>query len=190
MASRPKATTKGTKASPNPFPAGFGDVQAYIEDAQQRTFLFLDTLLDRGNNYKEHLSQGTPPLLKFAHEVIMDGHNLAEPCNYALLRLIPPESMPVNTQARPVIVVDPRAGHGPGIGGFKFDSEVGMAMKSGHTVYFVTFRPEPEDQQTLITVMHAEAQFIEEVIKRHPKCHAKPVVIGNCQAGWAMMASQ
>jgi pimeloyl-ACP methyl ester carboxylesterase len=188
MATRPKATTKGTKASPNPFPAGFGDVQAYIEDAQQRTFLFLDTLLDRGNNYKEHLSQGTPPLLKFTHEVIMDGHNLAEPCNYALLRLIPPESMPVNTQARPVIVVDPRAGHGPGIGGFKFDSEVGMAMKAGHTVYFVTFRPEPEDHQTLITVMHAEAQFIEEVIKRHPKCHAKPVVIGNCQAGWAMMA--
>jgi len=86
-----------------------------------------------------------------------------------------------------VVVVDPRAGHGPGIGGFKFDSEVGMAMKSGHTVYFVTFRPEPEEGQTLFTVMDAEALFLEAVIARHPQCTAKPVVIGNCQAGWAMM---
>jgi poly(3-hydroxyalkanoate) synthetase len=164
------------------------DASTYITDATQRTFLFLDTLLDRGNNYIEHLDQGTPPLLKFEHEVVMDGHDLAQPCNYALLRLVPPKTMPVNPLARPVVVVDPRAGHGPGIGGFKFDSEVGMAMRAGHTVYFVTFRPEPEDHQTLFTVMDAEAQFIEAVIARHPQCHAKPVVIGNCQAGWAMMA--
>jgi hypothetical protein len=160
----------------------------YFTDAVQRTFLFLDTLLDRGNNYLEHLNQGTPPLLKFEHEVVLDGHNLPEPCNYALLRLIPPDSLPVNPLARPVMVVDPRAGHGPGIGGFKADSEVGMAMRAGHTVYFVTFRPEPEEGQTLFTVMQAEARFIETVIERHPQCKARPVVIGNCQAGWAMMA--
>nr|WP_231502108.1 DUF3141 domain-containing protein [Herbaspirillum sp. RV1423] len=165
-----------------------GDVNAYLTDAMQRTFLFLDTLLDRGNNYLEHLDQGTPPLLKFDHELVMDGHDLPNPCNYALLRLQPPADMPVKPDARPVIVVDPRAGHGPGIGGFKFDSEVGMAMRAGHTVYFVTFRPEPEDGQTLLTVMDTEALFIEEVIRRHPQCQAKPVVIGNCQAGWAMMA--
>jgi len=120
--------------------------------------------------------------------VVLDGRDFAEPCNYALLHLFPPADMPVNPLARPVVVVDPRAGHGPGIGGFKFDSEVGVAMRSGHTVYFVTFRPEPEEKQTLITVMDAEARFIEEVIARHPQCAAKPVVIGNCQAGWAMMA--
>ena len=169
-------------------PAPGGDAGAYLTDALQRTYLFLDTLLDRGNNYIEHLGQGTPPLLKFAHEVVLDGHHLPQPCNYALLRLLPPESMPVDPQARPVVVVDPRAGHGPGIGGFKFDSEVGMAMRAGHTVYFVTFRPEPEDGQTLFTVMDAEARFMEEVIARHPQCQARPVVIGNCQAGWAMMA--
>lgn len=160
----------------------------YFTDAIQRNFLFLDTLLDRGNNYVAHLNEGTPPLLKFEHEIVLDGHDLAEPCNYALLRLVPPAEFPVNLSARPVIVVDPRAGHGPGIGGFKLDSEVGMAMRAGHTVYFVTFRPEPEDQQTLWTVMHAEARFIETVIARHPQSSAKPVVIGNCQAGWAMMA--
>ena len=159
----------------------------YLTDAMQRTVLFLDTLLDRGNDYTEHLDAGTPPLLKFAHDVVLDGHDLPEPCNYALLRLTPPDGMPVNPAARPVVVVDPRAGHGPGIGGFKFDSEVGMAMRAGHTVYFITFRPEPEEGQTLLTVMRAEARFIEEVIARHPQCQAKPVVIGNCQAGWAMM---
>ena len=123
---------------------GLGDVGAYMTDAWQRTFLFWDTLLNRGNNYLEHLDQGTPPLLKFEHEVVLDGKTLAQPCNYALLRLMPPASMPVNPDVRPVVVVDPRAGHGPGIGGFKMDSEVGMAMHAGHTVYFVTFRPEPE----------------------------------------------
>jgi poly(3-hydroxyalkanoate) synthetase len=183
--------SKNTKTAPSDTPvvaAASSDANDYFTDAIQRTFLFLDTLLERGNNYLEHLEQGTPALLKFAHEVVMDGHDLPQPCNYALLRLIPPDNLAVNPQARPLVVVDPRAGHGPGIGGFKQDSEVGMAMRAGHTVYFVTFRPEPEEGQTLNTVMQAEARFIEAVIARHPHCKDKPVVIGNCQAGWAMMA--
>jgi pimeloyl-ACP methyl ester carboxylesterase len=161
---------------------------AYLTDFAQRTALFLDALLDRGNNYVEHLEKGTPPLLKFDYETVIDGREMEPPCNYALLHLLPPDHMPVNAKLRPVVVVDPRAGHGPGIGGFKFDSEVGVAMRAGHAVYFVTFRPQPEDGQTLFTVMHAEGRFMEEVIARHPDCRAKPVVIGNCQAGWAMMA--
>ncbi len=164
------------------------NVSTYLADAAQRTALFLDTMLDRGNNYIAHLDKGTPPLLKFEHELVLDGRDPAPPCNYALLRLVPPASMPVNRSSRPVVVVDPRAGHGPGIGGFKFDSEVGMAMRAGHPVYFVTFRPEPEEGQTLFTVAQAEARFLEQVIARHPESPAKPVVIGNCQAGWAMMA--
>jgi hypothetical protein len=188
MATRSKSIQKTAPKSSDSKAATVSDTNAYLLDASQRTFLFLETLLDRGNNYSEHLSQGTPPLLKFEHEVVLDGHDLPQPCNYALLRLVPPASMPVNLQARPLVVVDPRAGHGPGIGGFKFDSEVGMAMRAGHTVYFVTFRPEPEEGQTLHTVTLAEARFMEEVIARHPQCTAKPVVIGNCQAGWAMMA--
>ena len=171
-------------------PAGMttGEQGDYLTDAAQRTVLLLDTLLDRGNAYLEHIEQGTPPLLKFEYEVVLDGHDFPEPCNYALLHLIPDANTPVHFEFRPVIVVDPRAGHGPGIGGFKFDSEVGVAMRAGHAVYFVTFRPQPEDDQTLFSVMHAEARFIETVIARHPQCESRPVVIGNCQAGWAMMA--
>ena len=44
---------------------------------------------------------------------------------------------------RPFVVVDPRAGHGPGIGGFKADSEIGVAMKAGHPCYFIGFLPDP-----------------------------------------------
>src|SRR6185437_1650423 len=180
------SSRKAKQHKPAPIPGG--ELDAYRADALQRACLFWDALLDRGNNYVEHLDQGMPPLLKFEHELVLDGLALPEPCNYSLLRLVPPAGTPVDAAARPVVVVDPRAGHGPGIGGFKLDSEVGMAMRAGHPVYFVTFRPEPEDGQTLFTVMQAEARFIEEVIARHPDSAGKPVVIGNCQAGWGMMA--
>ncbi|MGI9134442.1 MAG: DUF3141 domain-containing protein [Rhodoferax sp.] len=174
------SSTQGAAAAPAGDP--------YLTDFLQRSALFLDVMLDRGNAYAEHLEKGTPPLLKFDYETVIDGRSLNPPCNYALLHLLAPDDVPVNKHLRPVVVVDPRAGHGPGIGGFKFDSEVGVAMRAGHAVYFVTFRPQPEEGQTLFTVMHAEARFIEEVIARHPHAVAKPVVIGNCQAGWAMMA--
>lgn len=42
------------------------------------------------------------------------------------------------------MIIDPRAGHGAGIGGFKPDSQVGDAFADGHAVYFVAFRPMPE----------------------------------------------
>lgn len=135
----------------------------------------------------QHLEQGTPALLKFDHDVVIDGADLDDACNYALLQLCPPAEFPIDPERRAVMVVDPRAGHGPGIGGFKLDSEVGMAMRAGHPVYFVTFRPEPVDSQTLWTVMRAEARFLQAVIDRHPGL-PRPVVIGNCQAGWAMLA--
>ena len=187
MTAKAKASRLGA-ANKVPDAAALGDIGSYWIDAAQRTALFLETMLERGNNYLTHLDQGTPPLLKFAHELVLDGRELPQPCNYALLHLLPPQHMPLNPALRPVVVVDPRAGHGPGIGGFKFDSEVGRAMAAGHPVYFVTFRPEPEEGQTLHTVTLAEARFLEAVIARHPQCKARPVVIGNCQAGWAMMA--
>ncbi len=159
---------------------------AYAVDAFERSVLFMDTLRQRGNTYVEHLKAGEPPLLKFEHELVLDGRQLPRPCNYALLHVLPPADVPTHPTARPLVVVDPRAGHGPGIGGFKRDSEVGVALRAGHPVYFVTFRPQPEEGQTLVDVMNAEARFLEEVIARHPGSSGKPVVIGNCQAGWAI----
>jgi hypothetical protein len=41
--------------------------------------------------------------------------------------------------------------------------------------------------QTIEDVMNAEAVFLELVIALHPDAEGRPAVIGNCQAGWALM---
>ena len=105
--------------------------------------------------------------------------------NYALARIIPPEGIEIHPKKRPVVVIDPRAGHGPGIGGSKRDSEIGKAFDEGHPVYFVLFYADPEPGQTLADVEKAEAGFVQAVQQRHPDT-LEPAVIGNCQAGWAV----
>ena len=96
-------------------------------------------------------------------------------------------SIEIDANRRPFVIVDPRAGHGPGIGGFKADSEIGVAMKAGHPCYFIGFLPEPMPGQTIERIARAEALFLEKVIALHPDADGKPCVIGNCQAGWAVM---
>jgi pimeloyl-ACP methyl ester carboxylesterase len=159
----------------------------YMIDAGQRSVLFLDILRRRGDQYQEHIAQTAPHVLQYAAELIIDGRKLDEPVNYALVRIIPPKDVEINLDRRPFIVIDPRAGHGPGIGGFKADSEIGVAMKAGHPCYFIGFLPEPMPGQTIERIAYAEALFIEKVISRHPNADGKPCVIGNCQAGWAVM---
>lgn len=159
----------------------------YMVDAGQRSVLFLDIMRQRGDQYREHVAQTAPHVLQYAAELIIDGRKLDEPVNYALVRIIPPKGVEIDLERRPFIVVDPRAGHGPGIGGFKADSEIGVAMKAGHPCYFIGFLPEPMPGQTIERIARAEALFIEKVISLHPKADGKPCVIGNCQAGWAVM---
>jgi pimeloyl-ACP methyl ester carboxylesterase len=84
------------------------------------------------------------------------------------------------------VVIDPRAGHGPGIGGFKLDSEIGIALKFGHPCYFVMFFPQPLPGQTIESVCAAEVEFLRHVGELHPQAD-KPFVIGNCQGGWALL---
>jgi len=158
----------------------------YAVDAAQRSILLLDTLRQRGNNFLEHERQGLPPVLRFEYEVVMDGRSLERPVNYALLRIIPPAGVTVDERKRPYVIIDPRGGHGPGIGGFKDDSQVGVALHAGHPVYFVVFHPNPEPGQTLLDVSSAEREFVSRVRALHPHS-AKPAIVGNCQAGWAAM---
>src|SRR6185369_9187951 len=159
----------------------------YMVDAGQRSVLFLDIMRQRGDQYRDHVAQTAPNVLSYAAELIIDGRTLAEPVNYALVRIIPPKGVEIDMKRRPFVVVDPRAGHGPGIGGFKADSEVGVAMRAGHPCYFIGFTPEPMPGQTIEDIMHAEAVFLEKVIALHPGAEGKPCVIGNCQAGWAVL---
>jgi pimeloyl-ACP methyl ester carboxylesterase len=156
----------------------------YLRDAGERAVLSLDALRKRGDIFLEHEAAGAPPVLIYDHEVVVDGATLPRPCNYMLLAIAPPAGCKVHDWKRPYVIIDPRAGHGPGIGGFKSDSQVGVALRDGHPVYFVAFRPEPVPGQTLASITHAEAAFLREVIRRHPAA-PKPIVVGNCQGGWA-----
>jgi pimeloyl-ACP methyl ester carboxylesterase len=158
----------------------------YLRDAGERMVLTADTLRKRGDIFLEHEAAGCPPVLIYDYEVIVDGKDLPYPCNYMLLKITPPEGVAIDDTRRPYVIVDPRAGHGPGIGGFKADSQVGVALRAGHPVYFVSFRRDPEPGQYLAYVTRAEAEFVRTVMRRHPKA-PKPVITGNCQGGWATL---
>ena len=172
-------------ASLNPFDWWQGWSQ-YALDFAQRSVLFWDTLRQRGNAYLAHEEAGNPPVLFFEHEVVVDGRAFERPVNYVLLRIIPPSGVTVDPKRRPYLIIDPRAGHGPGIGGFKDDSQVGVALREGHPVYFVSFFPNPMPGQTLLDVCEAETRFVRKVRELHPNS-AKPAIVGNCQGGWAAM---
>lgn len=144
----------------------------YMQDAMERTVLFFDILRQRGNNYEERIQRSAPNVLSFEAEVISDGRSFARPVNYALVRITPPNDVVIDESKRPFIVFDPRAGHGPGIGGMKHDSEIGVAMAAGHPCYFVGFLPEPMPGQTVEDVCRAEAEFIRIVTGLHPKAGA------------------
>ncbi len=162
-------------------------VAAYAKDFGERAVLFQDVQRQRAESATQREADGLKPVLAFEYEIIVDGSTLARAVNYSLVRVLPPDGcMPSRDDGRPWVIIDPRAGHGSGIGGFKSESEVGVALEDGHPVYFVVFYPEPMDGQTLADVTAAEARFLQEVAKRHPHS-PRPLVTGNCQGGWAAM---
>jgi hypothetical protein len=165
-------------------PQSFGPVYEYWLDAWERTILTLDVMRQRGQAVAAHEAETVPNVLTFEAELVMDGRTLERPVNFGLARIVPPEGVSIDPLKPPFVVVDPRAGHGPGIGGMKQSSEIGLAMQAGHPCYFIGFTPEPEPGQTIVDVCRAEAAFIAEVARLHPEAVSKPVVIANCQAGW------
>ena len=179
------------------------DAAEYAGDFFQRSVLFTDIIRRRGNQYLDHLRQGQPPVLTFSYDILLDGREMDPPTNFYLARIrdrrIPSESRPPDSMekrrslvaksshkasTRPMIIIDPRAGHGPGIGGAKRDSEIGMALDQGYPVYMILFSIRPVAGQTLDHVQLAMAKFVEAVRDRHPQA-GNPAIIGNCQAGWA-----
>ena len=196
-----------TPAERSPF-FWFNSAVEYSTDRWQRAILFLDVMRQRGNNYFDHLRAGQPPVVIFDYETILDGRKFDPPANYALVKIkerrdavtdrrrksrtvqsrrqgLPADARcPKHGPIRPLVVIVPRAGHGPGIGGSKLDSQIGVALDYGYPVYFIMFYPDPEPGQTVAAVQQAEISFLEEVVRRHADA-PKPAVIGNCQAGWA-----
>ncbi len=168
-------------------PSIVDSLSEYVKDCGQRWILFIDTLCRRGDACIAREKEGFKPVLAFDYDIVVDGRKLERPVNYALVQIHPPPgTKSPREDVRPWVIIDPRAGHGSGIGGFKSESEVGVALREGHPVYFVIFFQKPEPEQTLADVCAAEARFLQEVQKRH--LHSpKPLVTGNCQGGWAAM---
>lgn len=184
-------------------PAAWADRQKqladYWVDSLQRSVIFTDILRKRGNNYISHIRGGQPPVLTYNYEMILNAKHFERPVNYALVRISdrrrriePASATPDRRRSaevqrrpkRPIVIVDPRAGHGPGIGGSKRDSEIGMALAHGHPVYFILFYTDPFPGQTMADVITAMEKFLEKVVELHPDADA-PALMGNCQAGWA-----
>lgn len=168
------------------FPA-MAQTAEYMTDAWQRSVLFLDVMRERAAQYDAHTKDPAPNVLSYDAELVLDARSFDPPVNYLLYRIVPPEDVTIDPLKRPFVIVDPRAGQVSGIGGFKADSEVGVALKAGHPVWFIGFLPEPVPGQTILDVTNAQATFLETVVARHPEAEGKPCVIGNCQAGWAVM---
>ncbi len=169
------------------FPSLCFAFQEYLLDYLQRSIIFWDVLRQRGDDFRDYVARGQPPVLAFPYRLLLDGRDFPRPVNYGLIEVLAPTGVTTGPNKRPFIIVDPRSGHGPGISGFKDDSQVGIALKAGHPVYLVIFYPEPEAQQTLFDVAAAEERFLRTVAARHPNS-PKLCVIGNCQGGWAMLA--
>src|SRR5262249_35225853 len=105
----------------SPF-AMFTPAMEFMVDTAQRSILFWDVLRQRGNQYCEHMAETAPHVLEYEVELVIDGRKLEWPVNYVLARVVPPAGVVIDAKRRPFVIVDPRAGHGPGIGGFKADS--------------------------------------------------------------------
>ena len=185
---QPAAPTSLQNLMSNAFGASVWQAPSeYMIDVTQRSILFWDLLRQRSEQYYAQKEKAVPHVLSFDAELVLDARTFERPVNYLLVRATPPHGVEINENLRPFVVVDPRAGHGPGIGGFKADSEIGVAMAAGHPCYFVGFTPDPMPGQTIEDITLAEAIFLEKIIALHPKAEGRPCIIGNCQAGWAVM---
>ena len=116
----------------NPAWGAWGSFGEYMTDAAQRTILFWDVMRQRSTQYYAQKSKDVPHVLSFDAELVLDARTFDKPVNYLLVRIQPAQGVAVDPVKRPFVVVDPRAGHGPGIGGFKAASEIGVAMRAGH----------------------------------------------------------
>ena len=109
------------------------------------------------------------------------------PVNYALVRIVPPRRRRDRPDAAPFVIIDPRAGHGPGIGGFKEDSR-GRRRAAARAIRSTSSSSSPircraRRSPTSPTPRPSSCASSPSAIPTAPK----PVLVGNCQGGWAVM---
>ncbi len=156
----------------------------YLLDAAERAWLTCDTLQRSARSAVAAEADPLASVLAFAHETVVDGQHLSPPVNYSLIKV--GSAAETDPAKRPFVIFDPRSGQGPGLSGFKADSQIGIALRDRHPVYLVAFSPEPKPDQSVADVVQAQTHFLRVVGERHPEA-PKPIVLGNCQGGWSAM---
>ena len=160
----------------------------YMVDAAQRSVLFWDVMRQRGNQYREHLAETAPHVLDYEVELVVDGRTLERPVNYVLVAdrsaggRRDRSDAPALRRRRPARRARP--GHRR-LQGRQRDRR--RASRPGIPAISSASCPSPMPGQTIEDIARAEAVFLEKVIALHPEADGKPCVIGNCQAGWAVM---
>ena len=100
---------------------------------------------------------------------------------------VPEGCPPTDPKLRPFVIIDPRAGHGAGIGGFKSrqPGRRGAAPRPPRLLRHLLPRPGagPDHPRHHRGRGHLPRAASHELHADAPK----PVVIGNCQGGWAVM---
>ena len=159
----------------------------YAVDFWQRGLLYADVMRERGNQYLEHLAQVTPHVLSFEAEIVMFGNSLERPVNYGLARIIPPEGLRSTLGNAPLSWWIRELGTALASAASRLTARLAPPSAPA-TPATLSDSPRTRCQsQTVEDVMRAEAAFLERVIALHPKSEGKPVVIGNCQAGWQIL---
>ncbi|RJP87096.1 MAG: DUF3141 domain-containing protein [Desulfobacteraceae bacterium] len=166
----------------------------HLRDEQPPVLVFDHEMIEDGRDFDRPVNYALVRILDRRHEESQDRRQKIKTAEQTDIdhrdsdhirrhKALVSEKSPYST-SRPIVIIDPRAGHGPGIGGSKQDSQIGMALDAGHPVYFMIFYTDPVPGQTLTDVRNAQIKFVEKIRELHPKA-PKPAIIGNCQGGWA-----
>ena len=150
----------------------------------QRSILFWDTLRQRGNNWIEHEKAGKPPLLHFEWEMIADARGFERP-------ELRPRAHHSSRGGRnrigpPAVRHRPARRPWPGHRRLQAGLPGRRCTKAGHPGLLRDLLPEPVPGRRWPTSRRRRVEFLRIIAARHPKTR-KPVVIGNCQGGWACM---
>ena len=166
---------------------GSKELADYLLDAGQRTVLFWDVMRRRGNQYLEHMAQTVPHVLQFEGELVLDGRTLPRPVNYGIVKIHPPAGTVIDDLKRPFVVIDPA--RGPRARHRRFQGrERDRRSHAGGTsllLYrlYANARAGSDDRSR----DRGLGGLHKRVADLHAAAEGKPVVIGNCQAGWALM---
>jgi hypothetical protein len=159
----------------------FAEGVDYTSDFARRWVLVIEALHKRSNQALRNTER--EHVLAAPYKMVLDGRTFDKPVNYTLVKLNPPDGF-VKKHTRAVMGISPRAGRRAGIAGTMDVSQATVLLELGYEVYWVIFTREPEPGQTIPDTFEAIKAFIEVVSERHPH-PSGPILVANCQAGWA-----